>query len=213
MPVVLSAVGHCFDDAPWLFRGLDAVLEPGLVYALTGPSGSGKSTLLALLAGWMYPAEGSIDRGTSPQVSWVFQNPHGVAGRSAADHVALPLLARGITPSEADSQATAMLDRFGLAHLASRPFRALSGGEAQRLMLARGLASNPTLLLIDEPTAQLDHTTAETVNNAIAAAASENTIVVVATHDTRTRNACSAQIDLGDYFAPGEASLTSGLKQ
>lgn len=127
----------------------------------------------------------------------MFQNPHGVAGRTAVDHVALPLLARGALHPEARRRARAGLERVGLAHVADAPFRDLSGGEAQRLMLARGLASKPDLLLVDEPTAQLDARTSVSVNEAIASVATEGTIVVVATHDAQTRDACTAVIDLG----------------
>lgn len=97
----------------------------------------------------------------------------------------------------ADAAARATLERFGLASSADKPFRSLSGGEAQRLMLARGLAAEPDLLLVDEPTAQLDARTAMDVNEALLAASSPMTIVVVATHDARTRDACTRHIDLG----------------
>lgn len=198
-PVVLNDVGHRFGDSPWLFRGLSLDLKPGHVYGLTGPSGSGKSTLLSLLAGWEAPAAGSISRPAGAAVSWVFQNPHGVAARSALDHVSLPLLATGMTVAAAEDRATALLDRFGLLHAAQRPFSSLSGGEAQRLMLARGFASTPTLFLVDEPTAQLDPSTALEVDTALGALAGESVIVVVATHDPRTRDACTDVVDLGAY--------------
>lgn len=202
MQVTLDGVGHRFTDGPWLFRGLDKVLLPGHVYALTGPSGSGKSTLLGLLAGWEAPAAESIDQQGVGRVSWVFQNPHGVPHRTAADHVALPLLAAGLTVPQADAQARALLRRFGLEHTAERAFRSLSGGEAQRLMLARGLAGGPGLFLVDEPTAQLDATTAGEVDAVLAQLATDETIVVVATHDARTRDACTDQIDLLDHQPP-----------
>ena len=141
--MTLMNVGHRFANRPWLFRGLDTELIPGRIYALTGPSGSGKSTLLSILAGWMPPAEGAVVTDSPARVSWVFQNPHGVARRTAVDHVALPYLATGMTPDEADARALEQLQLFGLDHVAERPFRELSGGEAQRLMLARGLATRP----------------------------------------------------------------------
>lgn len=196
MLVTLDDLGHRFDHLPFLFRHVTARLEPGRVYALTGPSGSGKSTLLGLIAGWIAPAEGRIDRFGIDRIGWIFQNPHGVARRTVRDHVTLPLIARGESRGTADSQALVLLERFGLAHAADRQFRALSGGEGQRLMLARGIAAAPDLLLVDEPTAQLDQHTAATVSDALSKIATAGTIIVVATHDARTRDACTDIIDL-----------------
>lgn len=196
MRVTLGDVGHRFPDGPWLFRHLDTVLDSGRVYSLTGPSGTGKSTLLALLAGWLTPEEGTISKPANASTGWVFQNPHGTPTRSARDHVALPYLAKGFSPREADANAQEMLARFELQHVGGMPFRELSGGEAQRLMLARGLATQPDLFLIDEPTAQLDRATAATVNSCISALASTLSIVVVATHDDDTRDACTDHIRL-----------------
>lgn len=203
MSVLLTDLGHHYAESEWLFRHLDRELMPGEVYALTGPSGSGKSTLLAILAGWTVPAEGTVisDAAGPRDTGWVFQNPHGTARRSARDHVALPFLARGDTLAAAEERAGDLLDRFGLGHVADRDFRFLSGGEAQRLLLARGIAARPGLLLVDEPTAQLDRPTAATVNAAIAQAATAGTIIVVATHDERTRDACTARIDLAEARA------------
>ena len=206
MPVIpalaVRRLGHRFEDAPWLFRGLDADLHRGRVYALTGPSGSGKSTLLSILAGWIEPAEGSVGAVRNGRVGWVFQNPHGVARRRAVDHVMLPLLAQGAPVAPARAEALDILGRFGLADRADHPFRELSGGEAQRLMLARGIAAKPDVLLVDEPTAQLDPVTADAVNRAIAATAAQDIVVVVATHDPRTRDACSDHIDLAQHVPP-----------
>ncbi|MCI2957301.1 ATP-binding cassette domain-containing protein [Agromyces atrinae] len=204
MPVELTALGHRFGTEPWLFRAMDFTFHEGTVYALIGPSGSGKSTLLGILAGWIAPAEGVIAIPHDRTATWVFQNPHGVPGRSAVDHVALPRLARGAAPDDADEEARHLLERFGLGHVAGREFRALSGGEAQRLMLARAIASEPAVLLIDEPTAQLDPTTGDTVNAVIGELARDDTVVVVATHDTRTRDACSAVLDLGRFARRAE---------
>lgn len=178
---------------------------PGNVYGLVGPSGSGKSTLLSILAGWVSSAEGRIDRQNVTQVGWVFQNPHGVPRRTAIDHVALPFLGRGESPDKADHHARQLLERFGLEHVAESRFKSLSGGEAQRLMLARGIAAMPSLLLIDEPTAQLDPQTANTVNEAIAECATANVIVVVATHDPRTRDSCTNVLDLANFQVVGES--------
>lgn len=199
MRLTATGLGHRFGEQPFLFRGLDLDLRSGRTYAVTGPSGSGKTTLLSILAGWVAPAEGEVDRGEAGTVGWVFQNPHGVHQRSALDHVVLPFLARGATRSDAEARAAVLLDDFGLAHRTETSFSALSGGEAQRLLLARGLAAAPALLLVDEPTAQLDPATSATVNDALGAAAGRDSIVVVATHDVGTRDACTDHIDMARF--------------
>jgi len=204
MSVELDNVGHKFAASPWLFRHLSARCEDGTLTAIIGPSGSGKSTLLSLIAGWDTPTEGTITVpcpvGTqSPRIAWVFQNPFGVRARSAIDHVALPLLARGMSRAQAEAEAHRLLDAFNLAHLATRPFRDLSGGEAQRVLLARGLACAPTLLLVDEPTAQLDQSTARDIASTLGSLREDGVSVVIATHDPSIRAQCDAVIDLAHF--------------
>lgn len=201
-----SGLGHAFPGTGLLFTGLDLEIAPGEVVALVGPSGSGKSTLLSIVAGWERPTQGRVERVGVATTGWVFQNPHGVARRAALDHVVLPLLARGLRRSDAEDRATEIMARFNLAPVADRPFRALSGGEAQRLMLARAVALAPDLLLVDEPTAQLDLRTAATVNEVLAGIAQDDSIVVVATHDPHTRDACTRVIDLADFQSAQEAA-------
>ena len=150
MSVELDNVGHKFAASPWLFRHLSARCEDGALTAIIGPSGSGKSTLLSLIAGWDAPAEGTISvphpsGEQSPRIAWVFQNPFGVRARSAIDHVALPLLARGMSRAQADVEANRLLDAFNLAHLATSPFRYITAREPQTVIIARGLACSPTL--------------------------------------------------------------------
>lgn len=196
MPVILRDLGHRFDGGPWLFRGLTVDLEPGRSYAVTGPSGAGKSTLLSILAGWTRPAEGTSTTAVTGRIAWVFQNPHGSPRRSALDHVTWPLLATGAGVRDAEVAAAELLHQVGLTAAAGREFRRLSGGEAQRLMLARCLAARPGLLLVDEPTAQLDRTRAAEVNQVLTRLRPPHTVVVIATHDDDTRVACTDLIDL-----------------
>lgn len=195
----LHAVGHRFRSGPWLFRGIDYDFQPGRIYALTGPSGSGKSTLLSILARLQEPQEGAIDFADVHRVGWVFQNPFGTPRRSAIDQVALPLLGQGLSVEEAKQVAHELLTRLGLAELSERPFKNLSGGEAQRLMLARGIAANPDLLLVDEPTAQLDRRSAATVDAVLGSLIGPRRIVIVATHDPKTRDACTDIFTLDEY--------------
>jgi ABC-type lipoprotein export system ATPase subunit len=191
-----SRLGHRFPGTAPLFTGLDFTMSPGQIVGLCGPSGSGKSTLLSILAGWVKPTEGTVDMIGVRRTGWVFQNPYGVPGRTALDLVCLPLLARGQTRAAAERRAHEVLASFRLERAAGQPFRELSGGEAQRLMLARAVCAAPDLLLVDEPTAQLDVTTAATVNETLGAIAQDGTIVVIATHDPHTRDACTHVIDL-----------------
>lgn len=230
MPVSLDAVGHRFGDGPWLFRGLSDTVTEGEVVALVGPSGSGKSTLLSMISGWVTPAEGRIccerpagrrgdtgDEGEAvaavetkhesarcsepaARIAWVFQNPHGVPGRSVLDHVALPLLAQGMAVEDAEEKARHLLDDFRLDQVAARPFKTLSGGEAQRMLLARALASAPDILLVDEPTAQLDQGTAAHVADTLTALRDRGLVVLIATHDPHVRDRCMRVIDLATYI-------------
>lgn len=189
-------VGHRFADDPWLFHDLDFTLTTGEAVGLCGPSGSGKSTLLSVIAGFETPTEGTIRRSRINRVRWVFQNPHGMPRRTAIDHVVQPLLGQGISRTHAEDEAIAIMSTFHLTKVAAREFRELSGGEAQRLMLARAIASRPDLLLVDEPTAQLDQRTANDIDATLTGLAQGDAIVVIATHDPNTRAACTRVIDL-----------------
>ncbi len=196
-----------FGERPWLFGHLSLTLVPGDLVGVVGPSGSGKSTLLSILAGELAPTRGTVRRDGVERIGWVFQNPYGVSHRTALDHVTLPLLARGAARGGADQHALALLERFGLREVAFSPFSALSGGEGQRLQLARALASGPDLLLVDEPTAQLDSHTAAGVNAILGELASSGAAVVIATHDPRTASQCHRVVDLGDHpMGDGDAA-------
>lgn len=203
MFVKAEGLKHRFPGTDTLFQGLSFQVDAGQTLAICGPSGCGKSTLLSILAGWEKPVEGRVERVDVDRVGWVFQNPYGVAQRTSLDHVVFPLLAKGETREEAEPEAMRALELFDLAHAASRPFRDLSGGEAQRLMLARAVCSRPDMLLVDEPTAQLDTRTAHGVNHVLGNLAGQGMIVIVATHDQDTRQACQKVVDLSDYAPAG----------
>jgi ABC-type lipoprotein export system ATPase subunit len=206
MRVEVVNLGHAYPGNEWLFRGLTFTFEPGRTYALTGASGSGKSTLMAILSGWTKAREGALRLEGVTSTSWVFQNPHGVPKRTAIDHVAFPLIAAGMAADSADERASELMGRFRLSDVRARQFRHLSGGEAQRLMLARATASGPDLLLVDEPTAQLDRATAQIVNAVLSHVVSPATVVIVATHDQETRDACDLELDLSHYSPKADRS-------
>lgn len=199
MRVELESVGHTFTGSSTLFTDLNHVFVPGNKYALVGPSGSGKSTLMSIIAGWTTPTTGTVILDEVRSTGWVFQNPHGVARRTALDHVTLPFLAQGSTREDADAKARTLMASVDLSAIADRRFSSLSGGEAQRLMLIRAIASSPDLLLVDEPTAQLDPRTASTVNDTLGQISASGTIIIVATHDPRTRDSCTETLDLGRF--------------
>ena len=196
MRVDLVDVTQQFPTCAALFDKVTLALTPGAPYALTGPSGSGKTTLLGIISGLVKPTSGTVTRVGVGRVQWVFQNPHGVAERSALDHVVFPLVAAGLRRRLASYLARDILERFGLIESAEKHYALLSGGEAARLMLARSVAARANLMLIDEPTAQLDAKSAHDVISVLGQLADRNTIVVIATHDARVAAACPRGIDV-----------------
>lgn len=170
--------------------GVTVTVAPQARIALTGPSGSGKSTLLHLLAGLDHPTSGTvtwpgIDRPSATErVGLVFQGRSLVPSLDVTENVRLPLLFAGTAESEATSRALSVLDRLGIAELANALPDALSGGQAQRVAIARVLATAPRLILADEPTGQLDHATAAVVIDVLIAAADDlGAALIVSTHD------------------------------
>jgi putative ABC transport system ATP-binding protein len=165
----------------------------GDAIAVVGPSGSGKSTLLHLLAAIDAPTTGRVDwpaLGRPPSllpsgtIGVVFQGPSLLPALDAVENVTLPLLLAGEDERAANGKARAALEQLGLDDIAHQLPEELSGGQAQRVAVARALAARPRLLLADEPTGQLDHATAGSVIDAVEAAAhAAGAGVVVTTHD------------------------------
>lgn len=160
--------------------------------ALTGPSGSGKSTLLHLMAGLEPPTSGSIawpaldghPHGHPGRVGVVFQGPSLLPALDVVENVALPLLLADVDDSAAARRARDALHRLGIDELANKLPEQLSGGQAQRVAVARVLASRPRLILADEPTGQLDHQAAHLVVDVLLQASAElGASLVVSTHD------------------------------
>jgi ABC-type lipoprotein export system ATPase subunit len=164
----------------------------GQQIALTGPSGSGKTTLLHLFAGLdspttgivEWPALGGITDLRPGPVAVVFQAQSLLPPLDVVENVALPLLLQGTNRASARSLAMAALERLGLANLAAKLPEELSGGQAQRVAIARVLAGQPRLILADEPTGQLDHTNGALVIDALISAATElGAALIINTHD------------------------------
>jgi ABC-type lipoprotein export system ATPase subunit len=160
--------------------------------ALVGPSGSGKSTLLHLMAGLDSPTVGTVtwpgigdrDALRPGPVAVIFQGPSLLPPLSVVENVALPLILQGRDERDANATAVAALDRLGLADLADKLPEEISGGQAQRVAVARALAGEPRLILADEPTGQLDHVSGAAVVDVLLEAADHaGAALVVATHD------------------------------
>ncbi len=172
----------------------DCEVHSGDRIALVGPSGSGKSTLLHLIAGLDtpthgridWPAIGSRDELRPGRVAVIFQGPSLLSALTVRENVALPLVLDGQTDREARDHAGAQLALLGLAEIADKLPEEISGGQAQRVAVARALAGNPVLILADEPTGQLDRANGALVVDALLAAADHaGAALVVSTHDAR----------------------------
>lgn len=175
-------------------RAVSCAVEPGMRVAITGPSGSGKSTLLHLLAGLdaptggvcAWPGLGGAPRERPGTVGVVFQGPSLIPALDVIENVALPLVLGGLGEDETLGRAVAALDELGIGALARRLPEELSGGQAQRVAVARVLAAGPRLILADEPTGQLDRTAGDRVMAVLLdTAALLRAGLVVATHDER----------------------------
>jgi len=142
-----------------LFDRLACRFDPGSFTALVGPSGCGKSSLLRLLAGLATPQSGTIARGDHGATGFVFQEPTLLAWRAVRSNIELPLKLSGMQPDEIDRRVADALALVGLQDRANALPRQLSGGQKMRVSLARALAAQPQLLLMDEPFAALDELT------------------------------------------------------
>lgn len=134
-------------------------IAEGEFVCLVGPSGCGKSTLLRMMAGLHRPSEGAVrlnTTGTGHPLSFVFQNYSIFPWKTVAENIALPLVVAGVPAAERQARVNALMDRMNLRDFADARPAALSGGMAQRVSIARALAVQPEILLMDEPFAALD---------------------------------------------------------
>ena len=184
-----------------VLRGVDLAVAQGEIVALLGPSGSGKSTLLQAVGLLEGGFEGSIriageeaanldeagrTRTRRERLGFVYQFHHLLPDFTAAENVVIPQLVRGATKKEAWERAESLLGALGLAERLTHPPAKLSGGEQQRVAVARALANRPALVLADEPTGNLDEATADIVfAEFLRLVRGEGSAALVATHNER----------------------------
>jgi tungstate transport system ATP-binding protein len=186
LPIVFEDVSFQVRDVA-IVADVALTLAPGLPTVLIGPNGAGKTTLLRLAMGLTRPTSGRVTWGGREHVpaarrAILFQRPV-MLRRSAAGNLGYALAAAGCPRGQRAARVADLIDLVGLAGLESRPARRLSGGEQQRLALARALARDPDVLFLDEPTASLDPAATKAIEDLTRAVAARGIKVVMSTHD------------------------------
>ena len=213
----LEQLSHSFWQAKQehpILKDISMSINDGETVAITGPSGSGKSTLLSILglldtasSGQYYLRQQSVNTLNRQQkaqirnqhLGWIFQNFSLIGDMTALENVALPLRFNTTVPSSHyRATAEAALIKVGLADKLNALPAELSGGQQQRVAIARALVSQPSLILADEPTGNLDTTTGQSIVTLLLQLAAEGTTVVLVTHDLAIAKQCQRAIHLVD---------------
>jgi len=202
------------DGSLSILRGLDLTMQRGEALAITGPSGTGKSTLLYILGALDTPSSGTVAlEGQDPfklneaqqaqfrnrQIGFIFQDHHLLPQCTVLENVLIPTLPGAGANAETEARARELLARVGLVErIAHRPAQ-LSGGERQRVAVCRALINRPALLLADEPTGNLDRSTAEAVGSLLLDLNREqNTLLICVTHSTELAERFPRHCELKD---------------
>lgn len=209
----------------YALRSASLTVREGEFVAIVGPSGAGKSTLLNIIGLLDQPTTGTHllggvnvrtlserdrDHVRSHMIGFVFQDSHMLLDESAADNASLGLKVRGTPISERRAQVGQALGKLGMQHRASERSRNLSGGERQRVALARAIATQPRLLLADEPTGALDSVNSARIIDHLTALNRAGVTIVVITHDPTVAVAAGRQIRLSDGVLNDEHAITGG---
>ena len=200
------------ENAVQALRGIDVAIEKGEFVAIIGPSGSGKSTLMHILGCLDSPTEGkywldgedvatltarSLARIRNQKIGFVFQTFNLLPRATILKNVELPLLYAGISREQRRERGMAVLERVGLGNRAKSRPNELSGGQRQRVAIARALVNNPSLVLADEPTGNLDQKTGSEIIDIFENLAGEETIILV-THDAAIASRTGRRIKIVD---------------
>jgi putative ABC transport system ATP-binding protein len=221
---VLTArdLGKVYPPKVEALRGVDLDLDEGEFVAIMGPSGSGKSTLLHVLAGLEPLTRGQlslcgrrVDRLSAgawavlrrKHVGFVFQRSNLLSGMTVADNVELPALLAGSSARQARKRREELLGELGISAKTNANPATLSGGEQQRVALARALVNEPSLLLADEPTGNLDSASAKDVLRLLRRAHASGQAIVLVTHDARVACQADRVVNLFDGMIADDAPV------
>ncbi|MEO5964558.1 MAG: ABC transporter ATP-binding protein [Candidatus Limnocylindrales bacterium] len=218
-PILAASDLHKRFGTTEALRGIDFAIARGEIVAVMGASGSGKSTLLHCLAGILRPDHGTVtfdggridnlDEGRRSRLrrsafGFVFQFGQLVPELSALENVSLPLLLDGVRRGDAEDRAAAWFPRLGLDGLEGRRPGDMSGGQAQRVAVARALVTDPAVIFADEPTGSLDSLAGEQVMELLTGAASDAGVsVVIVTHEPRVAAYAHREVVVRDGRASG----------
>ncbi|MBP2436944.1 ABC transporter ATP-binding protein [Microbacterium amylolyticum] len=211
------------DPPTQVLHGIDLSVCAGEFLAIMGASGSGKSTLLYALSGMDQPTSGTVtldghdlttltdtelSRLRLTTMGFVFQQPHFLKNLSTRDNILLPAAkAAGRDTAEAEAHVDALIEQFGLTHIAHHSITRVSGGQLQRAALCRALATRPRIVFADEPTGALNSSMTEEVLNALTTMHSSGTTIVMVTHDAN----CAARADRVIYLRDGQILDTASI--
>ena len=225
MPVLSARrLGKRYGDR-WVLSGIDLDLEPSDRLAILGPSGCGKTTLLNLLGGLVRPDEGYVmlenqdltnitplerSRVRRERIGTIFQFFHLIPTLTASENIELPLQLLGWSNSKIQERVKSLLTSIGLEARAHAWAHELSGGEQQRIAVARALASKPAVLLADEPTGNLDQTSGLNILGLLSKLATqESTALVMVTHSEVAAKTCQKILRLVDGKMQGSIEVIS----
>lgn len=218
MAVALSCEGlwkvyEMGDEKVQAVKGISIAINQGEMVAVMGPSGCGKTTLLNILSGIDDPSAGQVmvagkqlfgisdDERTEirgREMGFIFQKFHLLDVMNAVENVEVPLLLLGYSPDDARQKASLALKKVGLADRFDHRPSELSGGQQQRVSIARALVHDPSVILCDEPTGNLDSTTSTQVMDLLAELNQSGSTIVIVTHDDEIAKRCSRVIRIND---------------
>jgi putative ABC transport system ATP-binding protein len=218
MSLVIDSVSLELGDGDQKVKALDnvsATIEAGQLAAVVGPSGAGKSSLLAVCGGLRTPTSGSVSidgqqisslkseqltRIRRDYIGFVFQQSNLVPALTAIDQLLLVASLKGRRPNQADrDRACALLDEVGMSHRLDRRPDQMSGGERQRVGIARSLMGEPTVLLVDEPTSMLDHARGRAIVELLSSRCEQHKVAaLMVTHDPGMLDAASMVMYISD---------------